>query len=105
MTTTTETAALPDRPTPGDPDVPEVTAAAQRLARRGIPIVTLVTDLPASGRLAYLGMDSAYVSDLREMAHRFEDWRYENDLGDPDAPRHRVDDPATVAEMAKSLGA
>jgi LacI family transcriptional regulator len=40
------------------PDVPEVTAAAQRLAQRGIPIVTLVTDLPASGRLAYLGMDN-----------------------------------------------
>jgi LacI family transcriptional regulator len=40
------------------PDVPEVTAAAQRLARRGIPIVTLVTDLPASGRLAYVGMDN-----------------------------------------------
>jgi LacI family transcriptional regulator len=40
------------------PDVPEVTAAAQRLVRRGIPLVTLVTDLPASGRLAYVGMDN-----------------------------------------------
>ena len=40
------------------PDVPEVTAAAQRLARRGIPLVTLVTDLPGSGRLAYVGMDN-----------------------------------------------
>src|SRR4051812_17561397 len=40
------------------PDVPEVTAAAQRLVRRGIPLVTLVTDLSASGRLAYVGMDN-----------------------------------------------
>jgi LacI family transcriptional regulator len=40
------------------PDVPEVTAAAQRLVRRGIPLVTLVTDLPGSGRLAYVGMDN-----------------------------------------------
>jgi LacI family transcriptional regulator len=40
------------------PDVPEVTAAASRLARAGIPVVTLVTDLPDSGRLAYVGVDN-----------------------------------------------
>ena len=40
------------------PDVPEVTAAVQRLGRAGIPVVTLVTDLPGSGRLAYVGMDN-----------------------------------------------
>ncbi|MEU7423182.1 LacI family DNA-binding transcriptional regulator [Streptomyces sp. NPDC040750] len=39
------------------PDVPEVTAAVGRLTAAGVPVVTLVTDLPASGRLAYVGID------------------------------------------------
>lgn len=33
-------------------------AAVARLQARGIPVVTLVTDLPGSGRLAYVGMDN-----------------------------------------------
>lgn len=40
------------------PDRPEVTAAVARLVRRGIPVVTLVTDLPTSRRLAYVGIDN-----------------------------------------------
>ncbi|MFD3581463.1 LacI family DNA-binding transcriptional regulator [Streptomyces sp. NPDC058683] len=40
------------------PDVPEVTAAVGRLRSAEIPVVTLVTDLPASGRLAYVGSDN-----------------------------------------------
>jgi LacI family transcriptional regulator len=40
------------------PDVPEVAAAARRLVRAGIPVVTLVTDLPGSERLAYVGIDN-----------------------------------------------
>lgn len=40
------------------PDVPEVTAAVGRLTAVGIPVVTLVTDLPASERLAYVGIDN-----------------------------------------------
>ncbi len=40
------------------PDVPEVAAAARRLVRAGIPVVTLVTDLPGSDRLAYVGIDN-----------------------------------------------
>ncbi|GAT81888.1 LacI family transcriptional regulator [Streptomyces sp. F-3] len=40
------------------PDVPEITAAVGRLAEAGIPVVTLVTDLPASARLAYVGIDN-----------------------------------------------
>ncbi len=40
------------------PDVPEVAEAAQRLVAAGIPVVTLVTDVPASGRLAYVGIDN-----------------------------------------------
>jgi LacI family transcriptional regulator len=40
------------------PDVPEISAAVQHLVRNGIPIVTLVTDLPSSPRLAYVGIDN-----------------------------------------------
>ena len=40
------------------PDLPEITAACSRLIRAGIPVVTLVTDLPGSQRLAYIGMDN-----------------------------------------------
>ena len=40
------------------PDVPEVIAAPSRLVQAGIPIITLVTDLPDTGRLAYVGMDN-----------------------------------------------
>ncbi len=37
------------------PDVPEIVAATQSL---GVPLVTLVTDLPASPRIAYAGIDN-----------------------------------------------
>ncbi|MFI6576190.1 LacI family DNA-binding transcriptional regulator [Nocardiopsis sp. NPDC050513] len=40
------------------PDVPEVVAAIDRLTAAGIPVVTLVTDLPTSGRLAYVGINN-----------------------------------------------
>ena len=37
------------------PDLPEVVSAVHRLA---VPVVTLVTDLPASPRVAYVGIDN-----------------------------------------------
>ena len=40
------------------PDDPRVTAAVRRLADRGIPVVTLVTDVRKSGRIAYAGLDN-----------------------------------------------
>jgi LacI family transcriptional regulator len=40
------------------PEAPEVNAAVLRLAEAGIPVVTLVTDLPFSKRVAYIGMDN-----------------------------------------------
>lgn len=40
------------------PDVPVVVQAVARLAARGIPVVTVVTDLPSSARLAYVGLDN-----------------------------------------------
>jgi LacI family transcriptional regulator len=40
------------------PDVPELTAAVGRVVEANIPVVTLVTDLPTSARVAYVGMDN-----------------------------------------------
>lgn len=40
------------------PDVPALTAAVERLDDAGIPVITLVTDLPASRRQAYVGLDN-----------------------------------------------
>ncbi len=40
------------------PDLPSVAAAVGRLAAAGIPVVTLVTDLPGSARSTYVGMDN-----------------------------------------------
>jgi LacI family transcriptional regulator len=40
------------------PDLPDIVAACWRLVHAGIPVVTLVTDLPGSRRLAYVGMDN-----------------------------------------------
>jgi LacI family transcriptional regulator len=40
------------------PDVPEITDAIARLDRHGIPVVTLVTDIPLSRRVAYVGIDN-----------------------------------------------
>ena len=38
------------------PEAPEVNAAVLRLSEAGIPVVTLVSDLPFSKRAAYVGM-------------------------------------------------
>lgn len=40
------------------PDTPEVADAVNRLQDRGVPVITLVTDLPTSGRTAYVGVDN-----------------------------------------------
>jgi LacI family transcriptional regulator len=40
------------------PDVAEVDAAVSRLDEAGVPVVTLVTDLPNSARTAYAGADN-----------------------------------------------
>ena len=40
------------------PDTSELNEAVARLAGRGIPVVTLVTDLPRSPRAAYVGIDN-----------------------------------------------
>lgn len=52
------------------PDVPEIAEAIAKLDQHGIPVVTLVTDIPLSKRVAYVGIDNraagstaAYVID------------------------------------------
>jgi LacI family transcriptional regulator len=40
------------------PDVPEITDAIAKLDKHGIPVVTLVTDIPLSQRSAYVGIDN-----------------------------------------------
>jgi LacI family transcriptional regulator, galactose operon repressor len=40
------------------PDVPEIADAVDALEARGIPVVTLVTDIPQSSRHAYVGIDN-----------------------------------------------
>ena len=40
------------------PDEPEISEAIGRMQEAGIPVVTLVTDLPLSGRVAYVGIDN-----------------------------------------------
>ena len=40
------------------PDDPRVLSAVDRLAERGIPVVTVATDLPLSRRVGYVGIDN-----------------------------------------------
>ncbi|MHB1524908.1 MAG: hypothetical protein ACYCZN_01285 [Candidatus Dormibacteria bacterium] len=47
-----------------------------------------------------LGLDAAYVRDVRRLATDFEAFLAGHGSGDPDAARHRTDDPAIVAKMA-----
>ncbi|MDR5823597.1 LacI family DNA-binding transcriptional regulator [Caballeronia sp. LZ043] len=39
-------------------DVPAIAEAVAELQRQGIPVVTVVTDIPLSGRIAYAGLDN-----------------------------------------------
>ena len=61
------------------PDHPQVAEAVDRLAAAGIPVVTLVTDVPFSRRLAYVGIDNRAAG-----RHR----------GVPDDPAGAATDPA-----------
>lgn len=51
-----------------------------------------------------LGYDPEYVADIREMVASAPDVLARLGPGDPDAPRHRKDDPVTLA-LARSIGA
>lgn len=40
------------------PDLPEIVEAVNALVQKGIPVITVVTDIPHSNRLAYVGIDN-----------------------------------------------
>ncbi len=40
------------------PDLPDVVSAVDRLAQSGVAVITMVTDLPTSDRVAYVGIDN-----------------------------------------------
>lgn len=50
------------------------------------------------------GMDYEYAQDIHNLAGEFVRWRNAHGSGDPDAPRHRVDDPDTIAKMREAQG-
>jgi hypothetical protein len=50
------------------------------------------------------GMDPEYVADIKWLADEFKAWYAANGAGDPDAPRHRIDDPDTIAKMRQAKG-
>src|SRR5574338_266931 len=47
------------------------------------------------------GMDPEYVADVRALADEFQRWFDTHPAGDPDAPRHRTDDPEIVPRMRR----
>jgi hypothetical protein len=53
-------------------------------------------------RLQY---DPQFVADVRRLADEFDAYRMANGQGDPDAPPHRKDDPATLEKMRLGHGA
>jgi LacI family transcriptional regulator len=61
------------------PDAPEVNAAVLRLHEAGIPVVTLVTDLPLSKRVAYVGMDNRSAG--ATAAYLINEWLGDRDCG------------------------
>jgi hypothetical protein len=52
-----------------------------------------------------LGFDPVYVADVRRMAGEFAAYCATHGKGDPDAPPHRKDDPATLEKMRGGHGA
>jgi LacI family transcriptional regulator len=60
------------------PDDPDVIAALDRLVDKGIPVVTYVTDVPASRRLDYVGIDNRAAG--ATAAYLVDSW-----LGDADS--------------------
>jgi hypothetical protein len=51
------------------------------------------------------GMDPVYVAEVCDLAAEFDNWRNTHVPGNPDAPRHRTDDPDTIEKMRLGHGA
>jgi len=50
------------------------------------------------------GMDPKYINDLMDLAQDFEIWRENHSAGDPDAPKHREDNPEIIEKMREGYG-
>ena len=59
------------------PDEPEISEAIGRLHDTGIPVVTLVTDIPLSQRVAYVGIDNRAAG--ATAAYLMDQWLTEDD--------------------------
>lgn len=46
-----------------------------------------------------VGMDEEYITDLYKLADEWDKYRLENGEGDPDAPRHRQDNPEIIKAL------
>lgn len=72
-------------------------------------VITLRDPCAPAAFLAYadaaerLGLDAAYVASMKALADEAVEEARKVGLGDPDAPPHRVDDPATLAK-AREIG-
>jgi hypothetical protein len=51
-----------------------------------------------------LGYDSEYADDIDRLAQEWEQYRAQHGDGDPDATRHREDDPSIVARIDAAPG-
>jgi len=77
------------------------------------PVFVLLASDPAASlalhdyadRAADDGMDPEYVEDIRQLAVEFAAWRAVHGTGNPTTPKHRPDNPSTVAMMKHGLGA
>jgi LacI family transcriptional regulator len=82
------------------PEAPEVNAAVLRLSQVGIPVVTLVSDLPFSKRAAYVGMDNRSAG--ATAAYLVNQW-----LGDPpgsaDSPGSPGRDSRILVALSRSV--
>ncbi|GAA2166014.1 LacI family transcriptional regulator [Humibacillus xanthopallidus] len=80
------------------PDDPEIVEAIGRLQDAGIPVVTLVTDLPLSQRVAYVGIDNRAAG--ATAAYLIDQW-----LGDgPDAVLMALSRSAFRGEEEREMG-
>ena len=64
------------------PDEPEIVDAIGRLHDAGIPVVTLVTDIPLSQRVAYVGIDNRAAG--ATAAYLIDQWLAADRRCDPD---------------------
>lgn len=67
------------------------------------PIVPWVLRLYAVLALAF-GYDRKYARDVWNLAGEFARWRRTHKTGDPDAPRHRTDNPEVIEKMRGGNG-